>query len=87
MPGDGQPTTKFDPQLVNDFEGMEPGCYHETFIDEEVDYAEAIRVSVELEMQVPENPYKARSLLVRGGYADRNRGESPSRGRGFVRTN
>ena len=38
---------------------MEAGCYHEAFIDEEVDYAEAIGVSVELEMQVPENPCKA----------------------------
>ena len=56
---DGQTIPKFDPQLVDDFERMEPGCYHETFIDEEVDYAEAIRVSVELEMQVPENPCKA----------------------------
>ena len=45
--------------MVNNFEGMEAGCHHETFIYEEVDYAEAIRVSVEFEMQVPENPCKA----------------------------
>ena len=56
---DGQTIPKFNPQLIDDFERLEAGCYHETFIDEEVDYAEAIRVSVELEMQVSEDPCKA----------------------------
>ena len=56
---DRQPTTKLQAQLVNNFEGMEASCYDETFIYEEVDYAEAIRISVELEMQIPENPCKA----------------------------
>ena len=38
---------------------MEAGRYHEAFIYEQVDYAKAIRISVELEMQIPENPCKA----------------------------
>ena len=82
-----QPTTKLQAELVNNFEGMEAGRYDETFIYEQVDYAEAIRIPVELEMQIPEDPCKA---ALHSFEADMEIGieqNLPQRAPGFVRTN
>ena len=57
--GDGQSATKLEAESVDNFEGMEAGRHDEAFIYEKVDFAKAIRISVELEMQIPENPCKA----------------------------
>ena len=60
---DGHSATKLEAESVDNFERMKAGRHDEIFIYKEVDFAETIGVSVEVKMQVPENPRKA-SLYV-----------------------